>query len=151
VNIGGDIYNGIVVYTGPLDFLVNTCFGMLPYRSLDFIYKPVDKKHVLPCGTVNYTVSEDYTRITEYTYLTGQDIDHTTIMEEYPMAFEGKPGQIPYYAIMNDENNALYERYLELFKTVKGFHALGRLAEYRYYNMDQIVERALDLADELSA
>ncbi|MCL1891026.1 MAG: UDP-galactopyranose mutase [Coriobacteriia bacterium] len=148
---GGTPFEGEIIYTGPLDFLCAKRFGMLPYRSLDFVYKQLDEKHVLPCGTVNYTVSEDYTRITEYTWLTGQDLDHTTIMEEYPRAFADEPGQVPYYAILNDENRAHYERYLALFSELPTFHALGRLAEYRYFNMDQIVERALALADELCA
>ncbi|MDR2492975.1 MAG: UDP-galactopyranose mutase [Coriobacteriales bacterium] len=145
----GAAFVGEVVYTGPLDFLCKKRFGLLPYRSLEFVYEPHDCKHVLPCGTVNYTVSEDYTRITEYTWLTGQDISHTTLMKEYPLAFEDKPGQVPYYAILDDKNRQHYERYLGLFASLPNFHALGRLAEYRYFNMDQIVERALELADSL--
>jgi UDP-galactopyranose mutase len=151
VLIGGEPYTGTIVYTGQLDYLVGERFGLLPYRTLDFVFKTLPEKHVLPCGTVNYTVSEPYTRITEFTWLTGQELDVTTIMEEYSRAFTGAPGEIPYYAIMNAENNAHYGRYLELFAGLENFHALGRLAEYRYFNMDQIVDRALALADELLA
>ncbi|MDR3053186.1 MAG: UDP-galactopyranose mutase [Coriobacteriales bacterium] len=142
-------YEGTLIYTGQLDRLVGNRLGLLPYRSLDFVYKTFERKHVLPCGTVNYTVSEKYTRITEFSYLTGQDLDVTTIMEEYPRAFEGLAGQIPYYAIASSANEAHYQRYLQLFAGLENFHVLGRLAEYRYYNMDQIVLRALELADEL--
>jgi len=149
--VDGRPFTGTVVYTGPLDFLANTCFGMLPYRSLDFVYKTLPQKHFQPVGTVNYTVSEYYTRITEFTWLTGQDLPHTTIMEEYPRAFEDEPGQVPYYAIPGRANEAAYERYLALFSALPQFYALGRLAEYRYFNMDQIVERALELADRICA
>jgi UDP-galactopyranose mutase len=144
-------FTGTLIYTGPLDVLAAQRFGLLPYRSLDFVYKTVEQKRVLPCGTVNYTVSEDYTRITEFTWLTGQNLNHTTLMEEYPLAFTDQPGQIPYYAISSSKNEAAYRRYLALFNSLPGFFALGRLAEYRYYNMDQIVERALTLADRLCA
>jgi UDP-galactopyranose mutase len=149
INVNGKPFTGLVIYTGPLDMLAGCCYGMLPYRSLYFIYKTLDERHHLPCGTVNYTVSEDYTRITEYTYLTGQQCDQTTIMEEYPQAFSDPATQTPYYAIMNDENNAAYARYAALFAQLPQFHALGRLAQYKYYNMDQIVEEALNLADKL--
>jgi len=140
---------GPVIYTGPLDFLAGKCFGMLPYRSLDFVFKTLAQKHFQPVGTVNYTVSEDYTRITEFTWLTGQELDITTIMEEYPQAFEDKPGQVPYYAIIDPANQAAYDRYLAQFEEFPHFYALGRLAEYRYFNMDQIVDRALELADRI--
>jgi len=149
VSIGGAPYTGTVVYSGPLDRLCKDCFGILPYRSLDFVFKTLGQKHYQPCGTVNYTVSEDYTRITEFTYLTGQDLDQTTIMEEYPRPYLAQPGQVPYYAILNDNNFAHYNRYLDLFADLRDFHVIGRLAEYRYYNMDQIVMRALELADGL--
>jgi len=147
--LAGKPFAGNVIYTGPLDALANTAFGLLPYRSLDFAYKTLPQKHFQPVGTVNYTVSEDYTRITEFTWLTGQDLELTTIMEEYPLAFDGSPGQVPYYAIPGPENQTAYERYLALFNALPNFHALGRLAEYRYFNMDQIVERALELADRI--
>ena len=149
VYLNGRPFTGEVIYTGPLDLLCDKRFGLLPYRSLDFVYTSVGQPHVLPCGTVNYTVSEDYTRITEFTWLTGQDLDHTTIMEEYPRAFEDLPGQVPYYAILNSNNQEHYERYHALFSQLPHFHALGRLAEYRYYNMDQIVDRALALSHTL--
>lgn len=147
--IKGESFTGPIVYTGPLDELFLSRFGRLPYRSLDFVYETHDVEFLMPCGTVNYTVSEDYTRITEFKYLTGQENDKTTIMKEYSKAYEDANTQIPYYAIINAQNNAHYDRYLQLTKNLNNFHLLGRLAEYRYYNMDVIIERALDLADEL--
>ncbi|WP_139653099.1 UDP-galactopyranose mutase [Raoultibacter phocaeensis] len=144
-------FTGPIVYTGPLDELFLSRFGRLPYRSLDFAYETHDAEHVLPCGTVNFTVTEDYTRITEFKYLTGQEHPKTTIMKEYSHPYDDPKTQIPYYAIINDENNAHYERYLKLTSGLCNFHPLGRLAEYRYYNMDVIIGRALALADELVA
>ncbi|MGI6216503.1 MAG: UDP-galactopyranose mutase [Coriobacteriales bacterium] len=142
-------FEGTIVYTGAIDELFGNRFGRLPYRSLNFVYETYPIKHWQPCGTVNYTVSEDYTRITEFTYMTGQDLNVTTIMKEYSLPYEGKPGQIPYYAIISEENQAHYNKYKKLADGIHDFHLIGRLAEYRYYNMDAIVSRALELADQL--
>ena len=100
---------------------------------------------------MNFTVSEDYTRITEFKHLTHQKAPRTTIMKEYPRAYTDPTTQTPYYAIINDENNAHYERYRKLTETLPNFYPLGRLAEYRYYNMDKIVGLALDLSKEIIA
>ena len=103
-----------------------------------------------PAATVNYTVSEDYTRITEYKQLTGQELPGvTTIMKEYSRSYTGAAGEIPYYAIISPENNALYEKYRALAEGCGDLHLLGRLAEYKYYNMDAIALRALELCDGL--
>ncbi|MEF9841367.1 MAG: UDP-galactopyranose mutase [Raoultibacter sp.] len=142
-------FTGPVIYTGPLDELFLSRFGRLPYRSLDFSYETLECDHVLPCGTVNFTVTEDYTRITEFKYLTGQISDKTTIMKEYSHSYDDPKKQIPYYAIINDVNNAHYDRYLQLTSKLPNFYPLGRLAEYRYYNMDVIISRALNLSDQL--
>ncbi len=142
-------FKGPIIYTGPLDEMFLSRFGRLPYRSLRFEYETLDQEYFQPCGTVNYTVTEDFTRITEFKYLTGQKAPNTTIMREYSLPYEDSQNQIPYYAIINDENQAHYERYLRLTETLPNFYPLGRLAEYRYYNMDVIVERALNLSDEI--
>lgn len=92
---------------------------------------------------MNYTVTEDYTRITEFKWLTEQTGDKTTIMREYSRAYEDPATQIPYYAIINDDNDALYARYRRLTDALPNFHPLGRLAEYRYFNMDKVVADAL--------
>jgi UDP-galactopyranose mutase len=149
LQVGGKPYDGLVIYTGALDELTGWRYGILPYRSLDFTYRRYARRRVQPAGTVNFTVSEDYTRTTEYTWLTGQDIDVTTVAEEYPRAFTDPATQIPYYPVSTAEATAAYQRYAELFDGLPRFIALGRLAEYRYYNIDQIVSRALDLADDL--
>ncbi len=139
-------FEGPLVYTGPLDELFLSRFGRLPYRSLDFVYETFDAERVLPCGTVNYTVTEDFTRITEFKHMTGQKCANTTIMKEYPREYNDPKTQIPYYAIINDENNAHYERYRALTSHLPNFYPIGRLAEYRYYNMDTIIELALATA-----
>ncbi len=144
-------FAGPIIYTGPLDELFCGRFGRLPYRTLDFVYETYDEEYKLPCATVNCTVTEDYTRVTEFKRLTAQKSDKTTIMKEYSRAYEDPDAQIPYYAIINDENNAHYQRYRALTESLPNFHPLGRLAEYRYYNMDKIIELALALSDELLA
>lgn len=151
IALQGRPFDGPIIYTGPLDELFLGRFGRLPYRSLNFVYETYDEEFKLPCGTVNYTVSQDYTRITEFKHLTKQKAANTTICKEYPCAYEDPSTQIPYYAIINDENNAHYERYRKLTEGMANFYPLGRLAEYRYYNMDKIVRLALDLSSEIVA
>ena len=94
---------------------------------------------------MNYTVDQDYTRITEYKYLTGQECKGTTISKEYPSAYTGENGQIPYYSIANEENHALYAKYKEEVAEIPNFYLLGRLAEYKYYDMDKVIKSALEM------
>ena len=159
-----------LIYTGPLDEFFNLCYGRLPYRTLDFVFETwqardysaphapyPDPDHPLRGGdffqthaTVNYTVDEDFTRITEFKRLTGQELPGvTTIVKEYSRPYIGDPRETPYYAIINPENNALYAKYKAEADKKQQLHLLGRLAEYKYYNMDAIAARALDLAERL--
>lgn len=147
--LDGSPYDGAVIYTGAVDELFDCCYGRLPYRSLDFVFEHYEKEHYQPKGVVNYTVSEDYTRITEFKYLTGQKTEGTTIMKEYSKAYQGLEGEIPYYAIMNEENGKLYNRYKEKAEACGNLILLGRLAEYKYYNIDAIVERAMETGGSL--
>lgn len=143
-------FDGEVIYTGALDELFDCRFGRLPYRSLDFKFEHLDRESYQGHSVVNYTVSEAFTRITEFKYLTGQqDAEGTTIVKEYPFAYTGAEGEIPYYAILNEENEALYNRYRGLVTELKNFHPLGRLAEYKYYNIDAMAKKAMELAEEL--
>ena len=145
-------FTGDVVYTGPVDELFGCCFGHLPYRTLDFKFETHNTEFYQSHGTVNYTVDEDFTRITEFKYLTGQVLPEvTTVMKEYSKAYTGAEGEIPYYAIANPETAALYEKYTEKAAAFPRLHLLGRLAEYRYYNMDAIVAGALRLSRDLLA
>lgn len=149
--LNGQEFHGDVVFTGALDELYDCRYGRLPYRSLRFAFEHLEQDDFQDGhSVVNYTVSEDFTRITEFKYLTGQkDADGTTIIREYPFAYTGAQGEIPYYAIMNPQNQALYLKYKALADRLPKMHLLGRLAEYQYYNIDVMTKKALELADQL--
>ena len=128
-----------LVYTGPIDEYFDHRFGKLPYRSLKFDHQTLDEDRFQETGTVNYPAPDvPYTRISEYKHLTGQDHPRTTITYEYPSA-EGDP----YYPIPRPENQELFKRYEALGDQTDDVTFVGRLATYRYYNMDQIVGQAL--------
>ena len=146
----GEPFAGQLIFTGPIDEFFDCRYGRLPYRSLNFVFEHYQQNDYQPKAVVNYTVSEDYTRITEFKKLTGQDAPgHTTIVKEYPIPYTGTNGEIPYYSIVNDDNMTLYAKYVELLKDYPNFHLLGRLAEYKYYNIDAIVDEALNLSNKL--
>lgn len=151
VTLDGAAFDGTVIYTGAVDELFSCRFGRLPYRTLDFRFETHPVEWYQPRGTVNYTMDDEaFTRITEFKYFSGQELpDRTTIVKEYSKAYSGAEGETPYYAIINEENRALYQRYADLTKGLGRFYLLGRLAEYQYYNMDAIVARALSLSDKL--
>ena len=150
IRLNGEVFGGPVIYTGQADELFSFRFGPLPYRTLDFGYETLPQDYFQAHGTVNYTVDKPYTRITEFKHLTGQvKPGATTIMRECSRAYTGAEGEIPYYAIINADNNALYAKYADLAAQYPNLHLLGRLAEYKYYNMDAIAARALALTDEL--
>ena len=152
IKLHGKKFEGPIVYTGPLDELFGLDLGALPYRTLDMVFETLDEDQHQPVGTVNYTTTEDFTRITEFKNMTGQVVPgKTTIMKEYSKAYTPESGETPYYAILEDENKALYQRYLDRVSRLTNFHPVGRLAEYRYYDMDGVVASALDLSDELVA
>ncbi len=128
-----------VVYTGPIDAFYSYCYGRLPYRSIRFEHEHIDMTgQFQPVGTVNYPNDHDYTRITEFKHLTGQSCRGTSIVREYPQA-EGDP----YYPIPRPENELLFKRYEALARGEPSVTFVGRLAQYRYYNMDQCVGAAL--------
>lgn len=128
-----------IVYTGPVDEYFGYRYGKLPYRSLRFEHRTVDRETFQPVATVNYPDPDiPYTRITEYKHLTGQQAARTSITYEYPSA-EGDP----YYPIPRAENQLLYKRYEKLADATPDVTFVGRLATYRYYNMDQVVGQAL--------
>lgn len=127
------------VFTGPIDEYFGYRFGPLPYRSLTFRFSTYDVGCLQPVATINEP-SEDvaYTRTTEFKHLTGQVAPRTTIVREYPSASGD-----PYYPVPRPENAALYARYRALADATPNVHFVGRLATYRYYNMDQVVAQAL--------
>lgn len=126
------------VFTGPIDEYFDYRFGTLPYRSLRFEHVTLDCQQYQEVAVVNYPQTEKYTRITEYKHLTGQVHAKTSLTYEYPCS-DGDP----YYPIPRAQNEALYQRYNELALKQKDVWFVGRLATYRYYNMDQVVGQAL--------
>jgi UDP-galactopyranose mutase len=132
-------------YTGPIDEYFRCCFGRLPYRSLRFEHEhlPAVEKFQ-PVGTVNYPNEQAFTRITEFKYLTAQQHAGTSIVREYPEA-EGDP----YYPIPRPENQELFQKYKVLADAERNVFFVGRLAQYRYYNMDQVVAASLALAKRI--
>jgi UDP-galactopyranose mutase len=136
-----------LVYTGPIDAYYDHRFGALPYRSLRFEHEHLpDTRQFQPVGTVNYPNDHDFTRITEFKHLTGQEHSGTSIVREYPQA-EGEP----YYPVPRTENELLFKRYEGLALAERDVTFVGRLAQYRYYNMDQVVGAALAAAQKLLA
>ena len=134
-----------LIFTGPVDEYFDYCHGKLPYRSLQFKHETLDTAWMQPVGVVNYPNDHDYTRITEYKHLTGQQHAKTSITYEYP-SWEGDP----YYPVPKPENAALYQKYRKLAEAVPNVHFAGRLGTYRYYNMDQVVAQALTLYGKLT-
>lgn len=143
-----DIKFNQMVYTGPVDTFFDYMYGELPYRSLRFHFETLDQEHYQEVGTVNYPNDYDITRITEQKYLSGQTSPKTTLVMEYPQAYV--PGKNdPYYPIPREENRERYDLYLKEVQKLKGTVIFaGRLAEYKYYDMDQAALRALSLFEK---
>ncbi len=143
----GTEYKGIVIYTGQIDELFKYKFGPLPYRSLKLEFENYDINYFQPTSVVNYPNEQAFTRITEFKYLSSQLIDNkTTILKEYPQEYDYEDERsIPYYAIINDDNLKKYNKYFELAISVPNLYLCGRLAEYKYYNMDAVIERSFEL------
>ena len=127
-----------LIWTGPIDEFFGYSEGRLPYRSLRFVHETRDVETLQPVGTVNYPQDQDYTRITEYKHLTGQVHPRTSVTFEYPAA-DGEP----YYPVPQADTRATYKRYQALADALPDVWFVGRLATYRYYNMDQIVAQSL--------
>ncbi len=128
------------VYSGPVDAFFDYRYGKLPYRSIEFKHETLKQQQFQPVGTMNFPNDNAYTRVTEFKHLTGQKHDHTSVVYEFPRA-EGDP----YYPIPQAANDELYTKYKQLADDTPGVHFVGRLATYKYYNMDQVVAQALTL------
>lgn len=137
-------YNKLI-FTGPVDEYFDYCYGKLPYRSLNFVHKTYDVRQFQPVAVVNYPNDHEYTRITEYKHLTGQANEKTSVTYEFP-CWNGDP----YYPVPKPENAELYQKYKNLADETPDVHFVGRLATYRYYNMDQVVAQALATYNKLS-
>jgi UDP-galactopyranose mutase len=143
--IEGKIRYREMVYTGPVDEYFDYVFGKLPYRSLRFKHETLSKPVHQPVAVVNYPNQHPYTRVTEFKYLTGQEHPKTSIVYEYPQA-EGDA----YYPIPRPENAEIYKKYKQLADATPGVHFVGRLATYKYYNMDQVTAQALKTFETIS-
>jgi UDP-galactopyranose mutase len=135
-----------MIYTGPIDYFFNYCYGKLPYRSIDFKFETLETEYYQPTGTVNYPNEHPYTRVTEFKYLTGQKHHKTSVVYEFPKS-EGDP----YYPVPKQENTELYKKYQHLAESVPHVNFVGRLATYKYYNMDQVVAQALTTYKKITA
>ena len=168
----GKPFGGIAIYTGCVDKLLNYKFGRLPYRSLKFKFETINAESYQPAAVVNYPNKHKFTRITEFSKFTKPTAGHgdtvvdpachqtcphdpcprdpikyTIIVKEYPLAHED--GMIPYYPIETEENKALFKKYEDEIKKIQGLYLLGRLAEYKYINMDIAVHNAISLVNNI--
>jgi UDP-galactopyranose mutase len=135
-----------VFWTGSVDEFFDNKFGMLPYRSVVFDFMTFDQPQFQEVAQVNYPTNYDFTRITEYKHFLHDNSPKTTISYEYPTAFKAGENDRQ-YPIANDENAALYARYMDLAKEYPGVHFLGRLGDYKYYDMDKAAARAMEVVN----
>lgn len=144
-------FTGQVIYTGAIDELFHYKFGPLPYRSLKMQFEYSDMNFFQPTSVVNYPNEEDFTRITEFKYLSQELMKKgTVILKEYPQDYNYQDQNCtPYYTIVSDEANAMYQKYLDYAKNISNIFFCGRLAEYKYYNMDAVILRALELFEQI--
>ena len=149
VFIDGEYKDIPIIYTGALDELFDNCYGKLPYRSLRFEwkYEDIDSKQDAP--VVAYPQAEGFTRITEYKKLPVQDVKGTTYAVEYPLSYNENVKMEPYYPVLTEKSQRIYSKYLEKASNIKNLFLAGRLADFKYYNMDQALERALNVCKKI--
>lgn len=140
-------FEGHVIYTGQIDELFDYKFGELPYRSVNMQFETVEQEYFQEKATINYPNDYDFTRITEFKHMHATNSPKTTLLKEYPQAYE-KGINTPYYPIFTQENQTKYNQYLEYSQQFKNLILVGRLAEYKYYDMDDIVEKALEVFEK---
>ncbi len=137
-----------LIYTGPIDEFYDYQYGELPYRSLNFKFQFLDQKKFQDVAQINYPNNYAFTRITEFKHMTKQRCKGTTIVYEYPVAYN-KSTNLPYYPVPTNLNKELFEKYNLKAKKSENILFLGRLADYKYYNMDQTVDRALNVFENI--
>lgn len=146
----GEVFEGIVVYTGAIDELFQNRYGQLPYRSLRFEWKTEEKRSFQDAPVVAYPQAEGYTRITEYTKLPVQEVgDKTTYAIEYPLLYEQGRKMEPYYPVLTKTSQEMYVQYQKMAATYDNLYLCGRLADFKYYNMDQALERVLEVVKDI--
>ncbi len=138
-----------LIYTGPIDAYFGFCEGELPYRTLRFEPETLQREFFQPTVQVNYPNDFAFTRIVEMKHITGQNLPVTTIVREFPEAYAA--GREPYYPVPCPASKAIYEKYAARARAEPDVHFVGRLARYRYYNMDQVVAMALKEFDKIAA
>ena len=138
---------GKIIFTGMIDELCNYKFGELSYRSINMKFETINKEYYQKVTTVNYPNNYDFTRITEFKHIHLVNSNRTTILKEYPQEYI-KDENVPYYPIFTKENQKKYEKYKKFIYNFNNIILLGRLAEYRYYDMDNVVKRALEIFKE---
>ncbi len=148
IYFNGTEFDEPIIFTGCVDELFEYKYGVLPYRSLKFKFKTVNAKSFQPAAVVNYTVNKKYTRISEFTKFACPEKEKTVIVKEYPKTYK-KDKNIPYYPIPRKENELLHKKYAEEAKNFPNLFLLGRLAEYKYVNMDVAVKNAMALLDKV--
>ena len=152
IYIDGVEFTKPIIFTGAVDELLDFKYGRLPYRSLDLVFERYDTTYFQTNSVVNYPNEENFTRITEFKYLTRQEVENkTTILKEYPLKYDANNKKCldPYYPINNEENNNMYYKYQQEVEQFKNIYLVGRLAEYKYYNMDAVIARALEISKEI--
>ena len=146
----GQPFNGKIIFTAPLDELFNYKYGSLPYRTLDFVFETYDKEYFQEICTINYPNDYLFTRITEFKHMTGQQHKKTTIVKEFPKEFDYRNKESePYYPIPKEENETLYNRYLELSTAFSNLVLVGRLANYKYFTMSDTISKALEIYEKI--
>ena len=145
------LFDGIVIFTGPIDEFLDNKFGKLPYRSLNFCFVKYNEESYQPSAVVNYTIDQDFTRISEFKKFTTANPpkDKTIIIKEYSLAYEQNKNMIPYYPIINPENSSIYQKYQDYCGKIQNFYLLGRLGSYKYINMDIAVKNAIELCKQI--
>ena len=141
-----------IIYTGAIDELFKYKYGVLPYRSLHFRYDSIKKESFPNVGIVAYPQVEGYTRITEYTKMPFQKCNGwTNAVYEYPVKYDKKSmlGNEPYYPVLTDESIKMFEKYKVFAQKFDNLTLCGRLADFKYYNMDQVILRTLQVYDEM--
>lgn len=149
VTVDGRPFAGLVIYTGPIDELFHLKYGKLPYRSLRFEWKYSENESIQDAPVVAYPQEKGFTRITEYKKLPIQEKAGSSYALEYPLPYEEGKDMEPYYPVLTKESKEQYAKYKVLAEKVPNLICCGRLADFKYYNMDQALERALDICQKL--
>lgn len=145
----GKEFTKLVIYTGPIDEFFEYKYGKLPYRSLKFIWKYTDKESFQCAPIVAYPQEKRFTRITEYKKLPNQNKYGSSYAIECPLAYCKNNGIEPYYPVLTEDSQKQYKKYKQLANRIKNLICCGRLGDFKYYNMDQALERALDICNRI--